>query len=72
MGCECDINGVGKGVNIALVLARIEFNFFVVACMVLCFGSVMKTVDKTEMFQLFPSSAGTESRLSLPLTLPHQ
>lgn len=57
VGSECDVKGVGKGVNIALILARIEFNFFTVPCMVLYFGSVMKTVDKTEIFLLFLSSA---------------
>lgn len=63
VGCEHDVNGMEKGVIEAC---------FTEACMVLCFGSVIKTVDKTEMFRLFLRSADTESRPSLPLTPPHQ
>lgn len=72
VGYEHDVNCVETGVNIALVLTRIKFSFFIVACMVLCFGSVIKTVDKTEMFELFLKSADTESKASLALTRPHQ
>jgi len=38
------LDSVEQGVEIVLVLARIELTFFIIAGMVLCFGFLTKTV----------------------------
>ena len=57
-----------------LVLAGVEFIFFIVASIGLCFGFVLEAVviDNTGMFSLLLSSAYTELRPFLLLTPPHQ
>lgn len=59
--------------DIVLILTGMELNFFMVACMGLCLGSVMKTVMISQgcFIYSFLSSANTGSRSFLLLELIH-
>jgi len=55
-----------------LVFAGVELIFFIVASMRLSFGFLLKTVLITQGCLVLLSTAYTESRPFLLLTLPHQ